>query len=52
MHKPIGIENLYFLFIAKVALTATFYTFFMWVSGSVTFKECINFILKRNTKSL
>lgn len=48
----LGIENLYFLFIAKVALAATFYTFFMWVSGSVTFKECINFILKRNTKSL
>lgn len=47
-----SIESLYLLLIAKITLTAAFYTFFIWISGSVTFKECINFILKRNVKSL
>jgi O-antigen/teichoic acid export membrane protein len=41
------IENIYLLFMAKLFIAAFLYIVLMWASGSATFKECMNFILKR-----
>ena len=41
------IFNIYMLFIAKVLLATFLYTFVMYLSGSVTFKESFTFLLKR-----
>lgn len=42
------INNVYFLLIAKIICAILIYTTSMWVTGSTIFKECINFLLKRN----
>ena len=41
------IGNIYFLLIAKILVTAAIYALLMWVTRSVTFKESIEFLLKR-----
>lgn len=42
-----SVQNIYLLFFLKISLAASLYTLIMWISGSVTFKECLNYILKR-----
>lgn len=42
-----GIPNIYIRLIAKIALAATLYISVMWLSGSVTYKESINYLLKK-----
>ena len=44
--------DIYVRFIAKIGMAASLYTLIMWLSGSVTFKESINFILKKKTDGL
>lgn len=41
------IENIYMLFLMKASIVATLYILFMWLSGSVTFRESIQYLLKR-----
>ena len=45
---PIG--NIYMLALAKILLAAALYTGIMWVSKSVTFRECLDFLMKRKNK--
>lgn len=42
-----GISNIYFAFVAKIILAAILYITIMWLSGSVTFKESLNYIYKK-----
>lgn len=42
--------NIYVRFIAKISMAVLVYTLIMWVSGSVTFKESVQFILKKKMK--
>ena len=44
--------DIYVRFIFKIGMAASLYTLVMWLSGSVTFKESISFILKKKTDSL
>ena len=44
--------DIYVRFIFKIGMAASLYTLIMWLSGSVTFKESISFILKKKTDSL
>ena len=44
------ITNIYILLIAKIIIVASLYTFFMWFSGSTTFKECIQYLLNNHRK--
>ncbi|MEY8685481.1 lipopolysaccharide biosynthesis protein [Bacteroides sp. AN502(2024)] len=41
------ISNIYVLLIAKIAIAAAIYTAVMWMSGSVTFKESVHYLLKK-----
>ena len=45
---PIG--NIYMLALAKILLAEALYTGIMWVSKSVTFRECLDFLMKRKNK--
>ncbi len=42
-----GLSNIYILLIAKIAVAATIYTTVMWISGSVTFRESVQYFLKK-----
>lgn len=42
-----GIGNMYWSMFAKIALVASAYILAMWLSGSVTFKDCVQFVLNR-----
>lgn len=42
-----GITNVYLLLAAKIAGAVVLYALLMWVSGSVTFKESVNYLLRR-----
>lgn len=42
-----GITDIYLLLAAKIAMAATLYISIMWVSGSVTFKESIQYFYKK-----
>lgn len=44
------IGNLVIRLTAKVLLTAALYIFVMWVTRSVTFRECLYFLTKRKVK--
>ena len=41
------IGNIYLLFVGKIVIAASLYIFIMWVSRSVTFKESVQYLLKR-----
>lgn len=41
------ITNIYLLFIAKVCIVALIYTFIMWKSNAVVFKESVQYFIKR-----
>lgn len=43
-----SIANIYIAFIAKIIIAAAFYVTIMWLSGSVTFKESMQYLLRRN----
>ena len=45
------LTSLWLLFPAKIILAASLYGLIMWVSGSVTFKESLNYLLKRKKTS-
>ena len=42
-----SIQNIYWLALSKVALAAFLYVSVMWLSGSVTFKECLEYVWKK-----
>lgn len=42
-----GIDNMALLLAAKIVVTAVFYILIMWLTASVTFRECIQFIKNR-----
>lgn len=42
-----GIENIYLLAMAKIGIAAALYTLIMWASRSVTFRESLDFLLKK-----
>lgn len=42
-----GIQNLYLLMAAKVVMAAVLYSAILWLSGSVTFRESLRYIIKR-----
>lgn len=44
------IPNIYILLTAKILLAATLYIAIMWVSGSVTFKESVQYLSKKKKK--
>lgn len=41
------IENIYLLFGSKILVAMLLYAGLMWLCGSATFKECVNFLLKK-----
>ena len=41
------IGNIYLLFVGKIVIAASLYIFIMWISRSVTFKESVQYLLKR-----
>lgn len=43
------ITNLYALFVAKVLLAAALYAGVMWISGAVTFRECLQYFFKKQS---
>ena len=43
--------NIYMRFVAKISMAAFLYTLIMWLSGSVTFKESLQYLRKRKDKS-
>lgn len=43
----LNINNIYFALIAKISIAAFLYIGVMWGSNSVTFKECLNYLLKK-----
>ena len=43
----LSIDNLYLLFVSKIAIAAFIYIVVMGVSGSVTFKESVDYLLHR-----
>lgn len=42
-----SITNIYFAFIAKIIIAAMLYIAIMWISGSITFKESLEYIYKK-----
>lgn len=42
-----GIQNLYLLMAAKIVMAAILYSAILWLSGSVTFRESLRYIIKR-----
>lgn len=42
-----GIQSLYLLMAAKIAMAAVLYSAILWLSGSVTFRESLRYIIKR-----
>lgn len=42
-----GIQNLYLLMAAKIVMAAVLYSAILWLSGSVTFRESLRYIIKR-----
>jgi len=42
----LSIENIYILFIGKIIVATLLYVLIMWISRSVTFKECIQYLKK------
>jgi O-antigen/teichoic acid export membrane protein len=46
-----GIENMYWSMCAKIFLVAGTYILTMWISGSVTFRDCVQFVLNRFRKN-
>ena len=43
----IGFTNIYLLFASKIIIAAVLYITIMWLSRSVTFRECLHYIIKR-----
>lgn len=43
----IGFTNIYLLFASKIVIAAVLYITIMWLSRSVTFRECLHYIIKR-----
>lgn len=43
----IGFTNIYLLFASKIVIAAVLYIAIMWLSRSVTFRECLHYIIKR-----
>lgn len=43
----LAINNIYLSFVIKIVLAAAIYTFLMWVTNSVVFKESLQFLRKR-----
>ncbi len=43
-----GIDNRVWLMVAKILVTAALYVFVMWITKSVTFRESVQFILRKN----
>ena len=43
-----GIENIYLRLAAKIVIAAVFYFCIMWFSKAVTFRESLNYLLKKN----
>ena len=43
----IGFTNLYLLMASKIIIAGILYTSILWLSGSVTFKESLHYIIKR-----
>lgn len=43
-----AIENIYILITAKILVASLLYVMVMWLSRSVTFKECLGYLLKKN----
>ena len=43
----IGFANLYLLMASKMIIAGTLYTAILWLSGSVTFKESLHYIIKK-----
>lgn len=41
-----GILNIYYLLVAKIVVAIIFYTFVMWITKSVTFKESVDYLCK------
>lgn len=41
-----GISNIYVAFIAKIIIAVILYAFTMWITNSVVFKECVQYLLK------
>lgn len=46
-YVTLGIANLYLLMAGKIILAGTLYTAVLWLSGSVTFKESLHYLLKK-----
>ena len=44
------IQNIYFLMVSKILISAIFYIFAMKISNSVMFKESMEFLIRRNKK--
>lgn len=44
------ISNIYLLLAAKIVVASTLYTAAMWISGSVTFKESVQYFCKKKKK--
>ena len=42
-----SITNIYFAFVAKIIIAAVLYTVIMWLGGSVTLKESLEYIYKK-----
>ena len=43
----IGFANLYLLMASKMIIAGTLYTAILWLSGSVTFKESLHYMIKK-----
>lgn len=43
-----GIDHRVWLMVAKILVTAALYVFVLWITKSVTFRESVQFILRRN----
>ena len=46
-YVTIGFANLYLLMASKIIIAGTLYTAILWLSGSVTFKESLHYIIKK-----
>ncbi len=42
-----GLENIYLLLAGKIAVAAATYVLIMWLGKSVTFRECIGYLLRK-----
>lgn len=43
----VGFTNLYLLFAGKIIIAGLLYTAILWLSGSVTFKESLHYLIKK-----